>query len=120
MFDPEFIKQVATAREKWEQGELRDFVDRQPEIRSDCTTGSGLPVQRIYTPEDIAGALFEDIGFPGQYPFTRGPYPTMYAAGRGRCARSPDTEPAKTLITGFITSLHRGRPDCRSTSTCRP
>ncbi|MBI3636266.1 MAG: methylmalonyl-CoA mutase, partial [Candidatus Rokubacteria bacterium] len=44
------------------------------------TTASGLPIQRVYTPADVE-TPFEDIGLPGRYPFTRGPYPTMY---RGR------------------------------------
>jgi 2-hydroxyisobutanoyl-CoA mutase large subunit len=81
MFDPEFLKQSAEARREWEQRELREFLDRQPETRTNCTTASGLPVQRLYTSEDVADMPAEDIGFPGQYPFTRGPYPTMY---RGR------------------------------------
>jgi methylmalonyl-CoA mutase N-terminal domain/subunit len=35
----------------------------------------------VYGPDDLAGASLDDIGLPGQYPYTRGPYPTMY---RGR------------------------------------
>ncbi len=46
------------------------------------TTPSGIPIKRVYTPEDAAGPDYErDLGFPGTYPFTRGIYPTMY---RGR------------------------------------
>ena len=81
MFDPEALKKVAAMRRDWEEHELADFVKRQPETRDHCRTGSGLPTKRVYTPEDIADAPFEDIGLPGRYPFTRGPYPTMY---RGR------------------------------------
>src|SRR4029077_8013955 len=44
-------------------------------------TGSRKPVKRVYTPADLSGTNWEDVGLPGQYPFTRGPYPTMY---RGR------------------------------------
>src|SRR5713226_57511 len=44
-------------------------------------TASGLPLKGVYTQEDVASISFEDIGFPGQYPFVRGPYSTMY---RGR------------------------------------
>jgi methylmalonyl-CoA mutase N-terminal domain/subunit len=40
-----------------------------------------MPVDRTYTPADIADTPYDDIGLPGRYPFTRGPYPTMY---RGR------------------------------------
>src|SRR5260370_6243431 len=67
------------AREEWERNELRQFLERQPEAKERYETLSGLPVKRGYTPEDAVS--FEKIGLPGQYPFTRGPYPTMY---RGR------------------------------------
>jgi methylmalonyl-CoA mutase, N-terminal domain len=40
---------------------------------------SGIPVEPLYTPAHLAGWRYEDkLGEPGQYPFTRGPYPTMY------------------------------------------
>jgi len=81
MFDPEALKQAGKMRRDWEEQELREFLERQPETRADYRTGSGIPVQRVYTPEDIADTPFDDIGLPGRYPFTRGPYPTMY---RGR------------------------------------
>src|SRR5437899_2031946 len=81
MFDAEAIEQIRAAREAWEAGELRAFLQRQPESRAEYRTASGLPLQRVYTPEDVADTSFEEIGLPGQYPFTRGPYPTMY---RGR------------------------------------
>ncbi len=81
MFDPDEIERIRQAREAWEASELREFLARQPEARTEFRTGSGLPVQRVYTPADVAGTPFDAIGLPGQYPFTRGPYPTMY---RGR------------------------------------
>ncbi len=66
-------------RLEWEQNELREFRKRQPESKDRYETASGIPVHRVYTPEDAVP--FEEIGLPGQFPFTRGPYPTMY---RGR------------------------------------
>ncbi len=66
------------AREEWERNELRRFVERQPESKEHYETLSGLPVKRVYSPEDAVD--FPEVGFPGQYPFTRGPYPTMYRA----------------------------------------
>jgi methylmalonyl-CoA mutase N-terminal domain/subunit len=81
MFDPGEIDRIAAARRDWEARELREFLARQPESRPARTTGSGLPVKRVYTPEDVAHIAFDDIGLPGRFPFTRGPYPTMY---RGR------------------------------------
>jgi len=81
MFDPEAIGHISEKRRAWEANELREFTERQPEGRPEYHTASGLPLKRVYTPEDIAGTPFEEIGFPGQFPFLRGPYPTMY---RGR------------------------------------
>src|SRR5947207_5169137 len=81
MFDPEAIDRIRTERQAWEARELAEFVGRQPEARSEYRTGSGLPVQRIYTPEDVSDTPWSEIGWPGRWPFTRGPYPTMY---RGR------------------------------------
>jgi methylmalonyl-CoA mutase N-terminal domain/subunit len=81
MFDPDALKRQAAEKAAWEAGELAAFLARQPEARADYRTGSGLPVQRVYTPADVAETAAEDIGLPGRYPYTRGPYPTMY---RGR------------------------------------
>jgi methylmalonyl-CoA mutase, N-terminal domain len=68
-----------TERERWEQQTVRPFLERQPERRATFETASGIEVQRLYDREsssDPAGA-----GYPGEFPFTRGIYPTMY---RGR------------------------------------
>jgi methylmalonyl-CoA mutase N-terminal domain/subunit len=73
---------VAAELASWEETELRAFLDRAPERRSEYRTGgSGLPIERVYTPAHLAETAWQDIGLPGRYPFTRGPYPTMY---RGR------------------------------------
>jgi methylmalonyl-CoA mutase N-terminal domain/subunit len=81
VFDSEEIARAAALRAAWEAGELRAFLDRQPESRAEYRTLSGLPLKRVYTAEDVKDLRHEDLGLPGQYPYTRGPYPTMY---RGR------------------------------------
>src|SRR5438034_1367906 len=53
MFDPKAIERIRAEREAWEARELADFVRRQPEARPEYRTGSGLPVQRVYTREDV-------------------------------------------------------------------
>jgi methylmalonyl-CoA mutase N-terminal domain/subunit len=68
-------------RSAWERDEVSAFTARQPERAADFHTESGIPIQRTYTPAEVAEVAWEDIGLPGRYPFTRGPYPTMY---RGR------------------------------------
>src|SRR5438270_587376 len=72
---------VDAERAAWEAGELAAFLRRQPEQKEHYLTRARRPVRRVYTPADLAGTTFEDIGLPGRYPYTRGPYPTMY---RGR------------------------------------
>ncbi|MCL2009117.1 MAG: methylmalonyl-CoA mutase family protein [Synergistaceae bacterium] len=55
---------------------------KNAERRAEFTTGGGIPLERLYDPESIAGHEYAGhIGFPGEYPFTRGVQPTMY---RGR------------------------------------
>jgi len=67
--------------ELWEKDELASFIRKSPERQSEFRSTSGFPLKRVYTALDRAETPDEDIGLPGQYPFTRGAYPTMY---RGR------------------------------------
>jgi methylmalonyl-CoA mutase N-terminal domain/subunit len=61
---------------------LKDVYARQPERDALFTTISGEPVKPLYTEDDVSGNDAEqDIGYPGDFPFTRGVYPSMY---RGR------------------------------------
>ncbi len=70
--------QVKSEAERW----FRDLYARQPERDELFTTVSGEPIKPLYTPADIEGKDFEEeIGYPGEYPFLRGVYPSMY---RGR------------------------------------
>ena len=66
--------------EQWEDHELADFIARAPEARQTYLTGAGMPVKRVYGPQDLPES-YDEIGLPGKFPYTRGPYPTMY---RGR------------------------------------
>nr|BAL55814.1 methylmalonyl-CoA mutase, N-terminal domain [uncultured prokaryote] len=73
---PEELERIRQARERWE----RERVG--PERRTRFETPDGIPLHRVYTPEHTAGLDYlRDLGFPGEYPYTRGVYPTMY---RGR------------------------------------
>jgi methylmalonyl-CoA mutase N-terminal domain/subunit len=66
-------------RERWERETLAPFAARRAEHRGRFETHSGREVERVYTPEHVASRA-EEAGFPGEYPFLRGPYPTMYRA----------------------------------------
>ncbi|MCX8104121.1 MAG: methylmalonyl-CoA mutase family protein [Candidatus Bipolaricaulota bacterium] len=71
-----------SATERWERETLQPFLQRSPERKKRFITVSNEEIKRLYTPEDIQDLDYErDLGYPGEYPFTRGVYPTMY---RGR------------------------------------
>ena len=76
------MKPAALAQEfaDWEQRELADFLARHGERQEEFQTFGKIPLKRVYTALDAADTPLEDIGLPGRYPFTRGPYPTMYRA----------------------------------------
>ena len=72
-------KKLQDAIKAWEEQTLKPTLERAKERVPEFTTPSGLPVKRLYTPEDGEGRDYlEAVGFPGQYPYTRGIYPTMY------------------------------------------
>jgi methylmalonyl-CoA mutase N-terminal domain/subunit len=82
MFDDEDLAEIRQSREEWEQKRRDPVLDQYGERNDRFGTVSNMPVDRLYTPEDIADIDYEeDLGFPGEPPFTRGVYPTMY---RGR------------------------------------
>ncbi len=62
----------------WQQDEVARFLAKQPEKKEQFYTSGGFPVKRVYTALDAEQTPLEDIGLPGRFPFTRGPYPTMY------------------------------------------
>ena len=71
-----------TERERWEKETYRPFVADAPERELRFESLSGIPVRPLYTPADLEDWRYgEKLGYPGEFPFTRGPYPSMY---RGR------------------------------------
>ncbi len=82
-YSRDFLEKLKSERERWENLTLRQWIEKTgvPE-RDVSTTASGIPIKRVFTPEDVEDIdYFKDIGFPGEYPYTRGIYPNMY---RGR------------------------------------
>jgi 2-hydroxyisobutanoyl-CoA mutase large subunit len=70
--------ELAQELRDWERREVAAFVAKQKEKKEQFRTGGGFPVKRVYTALDVKDIPLEDVGLPGRYPFTRGPYPTMY------------------------------------------
>ena len=68
-------------QQEWEEKCLEPSLRKIPESQPEFTTVSLKPIQRLYTPRDLEGLSFtDDIGFPGQPPYTRGIHPTGYRA----------------------------------------
>jgi methylmalonyl-CoA mutase N-terminal domain/subunit len=89
------MSEIADRKAEWETKVVANTLARAPERKSRFETSSGIPVERLYTPDDAARSArptdggrrepsesyLAALGFPGEYPFTRGVQPTMY---RGR------------------------------------
>ena len=79
MFDKDTIENVKDSKKKWEEDKVMKTLSKFPERKEEFSTGSNIEVNRLYTPEDNENLDYEgDLGYPGQYPFTRGVQPTMY------------------------------------------
>src|SRR5687767_10235235 len=72
------LDDLARELDDWERNEVRAFLNKQAERKAQFFTLGDIPVKRVYTALDLADTPASDIGLPGRYPFTRGPYPTMY------------------------------------------
>ncbi|HEX3247462.1 MAG TPA: methylmalonyl-CoA mutase family protein [Chloroflexota bacterium] len=75
------VDPIERRRREWQDGEYAAASETVPERKAQFTTLSGEPVAPVYTPSDVTEHDFlRDVGFPGSFPYTRGPYPTMYRA----------------------------------------
>ncbi|MCK5152198.1 MAG: methylmalonyl-CoA mutase, partial [Candidatus Thorarchaeota archaeon] len=75
-------KDLSKSNEEWDKSTVKKTLERFPEREEEFATISGIPLKRLYTPADIDDTHYlERLGYPGQYPYTRGVQPTMY---RGR------------------------------------
>ncbi len=82
MYDKKKLAEIAQRAEQWQETTLQQTQARFPEQRKQFVTTSSEPVRRLYTPLDVADLDYDaDLGFPGEYPYTRGIHATMY---RGR------------------------------------
>jgi methylmalonyl-CoA mutase N-terminal domain/subunit len=80
LFDKQKLKETKQGKENWEKEIVSKSLKKLPE-KGEFSTSSNIPINRIYTPLDIADFEYlRDLGFPGEYPLTRGVYPTMYRA----------------------------------------
>ena len=81
LFQQDEVARIERERQEWEASTVAKATKRMPERRPNPTTQSGMPIKRLYMPNDIADIDYDrDLNFPGEYPYTRGVQPTMYRA----------------------------------------
>jgi methylmalonyl-CoA mutase N-terminal domain/subunit len=81
MFNEKELEKIKAGKQKWSEGTLAKTLSKAPEKKAK-TTWSGIPVECLYTPAEVAGLDYENkLGYPGEYPYTRGVQPNMF---RGR------------------------------------
>lgn len=72
-------KDISDERKRWEEETRDPSLEKMPERKIPFTTVSGVPINNLYTAADTANIdVKHDIGWPGEYPYTRGIHPTMY------------------------------------------
>jgi methylmalonyl-CoA mutase N-terminal domain/subunit len=75
-------KKISDARTAWRDEKFAGEIKSKPERKSSFETTSDIPLNPLYSPADFGEENYLDtLGFPGEFPYTRGVYPTMY---RGR------------------------------------
>ncbi|EYE87932.1 methylmalonyl-CoA mutase [Fervidicella metallireducens AeB] len=72
------IAGIEVAKRKWEEKKLRPTIEKAQERKKEFRTTSDITVNTVYTPKDVENTTFNELGFPGEYPFTRGIQPNMY------------------------------------------
>ena len=79
MYDRKKLDELKSSLDKWEKTSLQKALAQLPERKDNFITTSSDPINRLYTPQDIAELDYEsDLGHPGEYPYTRGVHPTLH------------------------------------------
>jgi methylmalonyl-CoA mutase N-terminal domain/subunit len=82
LYDADALETIRAEEKRWRERAVADAVARFPERYAQFSTMSGLPIERLYSPADLADADYlRDQGLPGEYPYTRGIHATGH---RGR------------------------------------
>ena len=79
MYDRQKLDQLRQELEAWDQTALPQSLSRLPERQPEFLTTSSQPINRLYTPLDVADLDYSaDLGLPGEFPYTRGIHPTLH------------------------------------------
>lgn len=78
MFDEKALEELKEASKRWEES-IAPVLAKRPERKKQFINTSGVPLERVYLPFHLGELDYKrELGFPGEYPFTRGVQPTMY------------------------------------------
>jgi methylmalonyl-CoA mutase, N-terminal domain len=79
MYDRKKLNELRDSFERWEETSLQKTLSSMPERQNSFITTSSEPINRLYTPLDVQNMDYEnDLGLPGEYPYTRGVHPTLH------------------------------------------
>ncbi|HAV78266.1 MAG TPA: methylmalonyl-CoA mutase, partial [Anaerolineae bacterium] len=79
MYDKKNLNELKDSLENWEETSLSKALNSLPERADEFITTSSEPINRLYTPLDVADNEYaSSLGLPGEYPFTRGVHPTLH------------------------------------------
>ena len=79
MYDKKKLDELKASLETWEETSLKKALSSLPERADEFITTSSEPVNRLYTPLDVADMEYSaDLALPGEYPYTRGVHPTLH------------------------------------------
>lgn len=79
MYDKKMLDEIKQSLSKWEETSLKKALNQLPERADEFITTSSEPINRLYTPLDIADLDYNTaLGNPGEYPYTRGVHPTLH------------------------------------------
>src|SRR5215813_14627222 len=79
MYDKKKLEELKASIEQWEETSLKKALSSLPERADEFITTSSEPINRLYTPLDVADMDYaSDLGLPGEYPYTRGVHPTLH------------------------------------------
>ncbi|HXL50579.1 MAG TPA: methylmalonyl-CoA mutase family protein, partial [Candidatus Limnocylindrales bacterium] len=81
-FNAKYLAKLKRQEAEWQAKTLKQWTKDSPERKQEFRNPSNIPIKRVYTPRDVAYQdESRDTGLPGEYPYLRGVYPTLY---RGR------------------------------------
>jgi len=105
-------------KERWEKETVQPVTAKFKERKAEFLSPSGIPIPRVAVPGDLD--YMEQLGFPGEYPFTRGVQPTMYRSRFWTMRQYAGFASAEESNRRYRYCSIRGRPGSRWRSTCPP